>query len=135
MKFKPQSMTLASLLCLALAGCANLQTKPEDAVAQRVQARWQSLIKGDMDAAYKYNSPGYRAVIDLAGFKGRTGIAGRWLDAQVHRVECELPTRCTAVVRLEFISLIPGKSKVRMDTHIDETWLLEDGQWWIFQKI
>jgi len=135
MNFKTHRIALASLLSLALAGCANLQTKPEDAVAQRATARWQALIKGDLDGAYKYSTPGYRAVFDVVAFKGRTGIAGRWLGAQVDRVECDLPTRCKAVVRLEYSTLIPGKSKVKMDTHLDETWLLEDGQWWIFQKV
>jgi len=135
MTIKTHRIALASLLSIALAGCASLQTKPEDAVTQRANARWQALVKGDLEAAYNYSSPGFRAVVDLGGFKGRTGIAGRWLDAQVARVECDLPTRCKAVVRIEYSTLIPGKSKVKMDTHIDETWLLEDGQWWIFQKV
>jgi len=135
MNIKTQRIALASLLSIALAGCANLQTKPEEAVAQRANTRWQALVKGDMDAAYKFSSPGFRAVIDVTGFKGRTGIAGKWLDAQVHKVDCDLPTRCRVVLRLEFITLIPGKSRAKMDTSIDETWLLEEGQWWIFQKI
>ena len=135
MNFKTHRIALASLLSLALAGCANLQTKPEDAVAQRATARWQALIKGDMDTAYKYSTPGYRAVIDVNGFKGRTGILGTWLDAQVYKVECDQPDRCKVVLRLEFSTLIPGKSKLRMDTRLDETWLLEDGQWWIFLQV
>jgi len=135
MNIKIHRIALASLLSLALAGCANFQTKPEDAVAQRATARWQALIKGDMEAAYKFSSPGFRAVIDVAGFKGRTGIAGKWLDAQVNKVECDLLTRCRVVIRLEFSTLIPGRSKSKIDTGIDETWLLEEGQWWIFQRI
>lgn len=118
-----------------LSGCASFQTKPEDAVTQRANERWQALLKGDMAKAYAYSAPGFRAVVDIEGFKGRTGIAGRWLGAQVMNVSCDTPERCKAVIRLEFSTLIPGFSKDRMTTHIDETWLLEDGQWWIFQKV
>jgi hypothetical protein len=88
-----------------------------------------------MAKAYTYSTPGFRAVVDVEGFKGRTGIAGRWLGAQVTSVSCDTPERCKAIIRLEFATLIPGFSKDRMTTHIDETWLLEDGQWWIFQKV
>lgn len=118
-----------------LSGCASLQTKPEDAITQRANERWQALLKGDMAKAYAYSTPGFRAVVEVEGFKGRTGIAGRWLGAQVVNVTCDTPERCKAVIKLEFSTLIPGFSKDRMTTHIDETWLLEDGQWWIFQKV
>lgn len=118
-----------------LSGCASIQTKPEDAVTQRANERWQALLKGDMAKAYAYSTPGFRAVVEVEGFKGRTGIAGRWLAAQVVNVTCDTPERCKAVIKLEFSTLIPGFSKDRMTTHIDETWLLEDGQWWIFQKV
>jgi hypothetical protein len=126
-----------ALICAGtlLGACASLQTKPEDAVTQRANARWQALVKGDMAKAYAYSTPGFRAVVDVEGFKGRTGIAGRWLGAQVTSVSCDTPERCKAIIRLEFSTLMPGFSKDRMTTHIDETWLLEDGQWWIFQKV
>jgi hypothetical protein len=129
-----------SLITLVAAGallsaCATFQTKPEDTVTQRANARWEALVKGDMAKAYTYSTPGFRAVVDLEGFKGRTGIAGRWRSAQVVNVTCDTPERCKAVIKLEFSTLIPGFSKDRMTTHIDETWLLEDGQWWIFQKV
>jgi hypothetical protein len=129
-----------SLITLVAAGsllsaCASFQTKPEDAVTQRANARWEALVKGDMAKAYTYSTPGFRAVVDVEGFKGRTGIAGRWRSAQVVNVTCDTPERCKAVIKLEFSTLIPGFSKDRMITHIDETWLLEDGQWWMFQKV
>ncbi len=130
-------LSLMALICAGtlLGACASLKTKPEDAVTQRANARWEALIKGDMAKAYTYSTSGFRAVVDVEGFKGRTGIAGRWLGAQVTSVSCDTPERCKAIIRLEFSTLIPGFSKDRMNTHIDETWLLEDGQWWIFQKV
>jgi hypothetical protein len=130
-------LSLAALLAAAawLAACASLQSKPEDSVTERANARWQALIQGDMAKAYTYSTSGFRAVVNLENFKSRTGIAGRWHAAQVVNVTCDTPERCKAVIKLEFSTLIPGFSKDRMKTHIDETWLLEDGQWWIFQKV
>ena len=130
-------LSLAALIGAGalLAACASLQTKPEDAVTQRANARWQALLKGDMAKAYTYSSSGFKAVVNLEGFKSRTGIAGRWHAAQVVNVTCDTPERCKAVIKLEFSALIPGRAKDRITTHIDETWLLEDGQWWIFQKV
>jgi hypothetical protein len=130
-------LSLSALLAAGalLAACASLQTKPEVSVTERANTRWQALLKGDMAKAYTYSSPGFRAVVNLDGFKGRTGIAGRWHAAQVVNVTCDTPERCKAVIKLEFSALIPGRAKDRITTHIDETWLLEDGQWWIFQKV
>ena len=118
-----------------LSGCASFQTKPEDAVTQRATQRWQALLKGDIEKAYTFNAPGFRSVVNPADFRARTGIAGRWHSAEVASVSCDTPERCKAVIKLQFSTLIPGHSKDRMTTHIDETWLLEDGQWWIFQKV
>jgi hypothetical protein len=130
-------LSLSALLATGalLAACASLQTKPEDAVTERANARWQALLKGDMAKAYTFSSPGFRAVVNLDGFRARTGIAGRWHSAQVVNVTCDTPERCKAVIKLEFSTLMPGFYKDRMVTHIDETWLLEDGQWWMFQKV
>jgi len=137
MKINFKRAILTGLLCMGIviAGCATFSPKPEEAVTERANARWQALLKGDMDKAYNYSTPGFRAVVDPIGFRSKVGIAGRWWGAQVVRVECDLPTRCKAVVRLEFSTLFSGKGKDRIETHIDETWLFEDGQWWFFQKV
>jgi hypothetical protein len=118
-----------------IAGCASLNVKPEDAVTQRATERWQALVKGQILKAYEYNTPGYKALVTPEGFIGRTGIAGRWLGAEVVRVECAQPTSCKVVIRLDYQALFSGRTTDKLSTHIDETWLLEDGQWWIFQKV
>lgn len=108
---------------------------PEEAITQRANERWNALIAGDMAKAYTFSTPGYRAVVSADAFKNTIGISGRWLDAQVVRVECDTPQRCNAVIRLAFTTLFPGRGRDRIETHINETWLIEDNQWWIFRKI
>lgn len=137
MKMTSRRLGLVALLTAGawLSGCATLQSKPEDAVTQRATERWQALVKGQILKAYEYNTPGYKALVTPEGFIGRTGIAGRWLGAEVVRVECAQPISCKVVIRLDYQALFSGRSTDKLSTHIDETWLLEDGQWWIFQKV
>src|SRR2546427_10094642 len=57
-------------LGVALAGCAGVRvdSAPEEKqrfVAQRAEARWQLLIKGDMAGAYEVPSAGSKATIAL----------------------------------------------------------------------
>ena len=76
---------LASLVvagALALAGCAALQPKtPEEIVTQRVEARWDALIKGDFPAAWAYTQPAYRAIV-IANAAAALTLTGRnWAQA------------------------------------------------------
>ena len=57
-------------------------------MAQRAEARWQSLIKGDLDAAYAYLSEGSKATTPLDVYKSKIRL-GRWRQAKVEKVECE----------------------------------------------
>ena len=61
---------------MALGGCAvfgiSKDSDPaakQKVVAQRAEARWQSLIKGDLDAAYAYLSEGSKATTSLEVYK------------------------------------------------------------------
>jgi len=51
------------------------------------------------------------------------------------KVDCPETTRCLANIRIDFVPLLGGRFGAKINTHIDETWLLEDGQWWVFQSI
>ena len=137
MKITFKKTALAGLLSLGLllTACASIGPKPEDAVTQRANARWAHMVKGEMIKAYDFNTAGYKALVTPESFMGRTGIAGRWLGAKVVSVVCEQPTSCKVLIRLEYQALFSGKTTGKIDTHIDETWLLEDGQWWIFQRV
>jgi len=121
---------------LVLAACASLGGKaPQDQVRQRASERWQALVAGDFTKAYNYSTPGYRAVVNADAFRGRHGTAVKWVGSEVVSVKCPEATRCLANIRLEVQPLLGGRFGDKIDTHIDETWLLEDGQWWVFQSI
>jgi hypothetical protein len=109
--------------------------KPEDQVRQRATERWQALIAGQFSQAYTFNTPGFRAVVTPDGYRNRFGGAVSWTGVEVIRVECPEANKCQAELRIDFKPTLSLQNSGKLSTHIDETWLLEDGKWWFFQKI
>lgn len=121
---------------LLLAACATLDSKPPaDQVRQRAADRWQALVAGDLNRAYGYGTPGYRAVVSPEGFRGRIGSGGTWVGAEIMDVNCPEAIKCIARVRIDFKPFMGRRYGDKISTHSDETWLFEDGQWWLFQSI
>ncbi len=137
MKFFPSLHSAGALAALALvAGCAAMGPQaPEDAVKVRASARWAALLKPDMSAAYSYMAPGYRKVHDEQAYRMRRGSAVKWTGAEVVDVRCPEATKCIAKVRIEAKPFLGRKFGDTIVTHAEETWLLEDGQWWLFEKL
>lgn len=130
-------VTVCSSLAAAivLSACASMgASAPQDQVKQRATERWQALVAGDFDKAYSYNTPGFHALVTPAAYRGRIGSAVKWLGAEVTRVDCPEPTKCDVQIRLVYRPVLGG-GKGSYSTYLDETWLLEDGKWWIFQPI
>lgn len=125
------SVVLTLSACASLGGGGN----PQEQVRQRANERWQALVKGEISRAYSYNAPGFRAVVTQDGYRNRIGSSVTWLGAEVIRVECPEADKCTAVVRIDYKPVMMRQNNDKFSTHVDETWLLEDGQWWFFQKM
>ncbi len=134
---RPWSGWLALLASLALSACASVGSSksPEEQVRQRAAERWQALIAGEFSRAYTYITPGFRAIISPDGYRNRIGNALTWVGSEVVSVNCPEASKCLARLRLDYKLLLPGKNMDKITAHVDETWLLEDGQWWIFQDI
>ena len=116
---------------LALGGCAGLGiSKDSDpaakqkVVAQRAEARWQSLIKGDLDAAYAYLSEGSKATTPLEVYKSKIR-PGRWRQARVEKVECE-----AEVCKVEMQITLDHKLMKGIQTPLNESWIIEKGSAW-----
>ncbi len=125
---------LLAVAALALAGCAALTPRtPEEIVAQRVEERWDALIKGDFPKAWTYTQPAYRAIVKQADYRKSFGVAGQWRGVQVHGVECEAE-RCKARIRLTTRVLIPDFKRQDVVGIVDETWVRVDGSWWYYQN-
>lgn len=121
---------------LALTACAGMSTSsPEDPVAARANARWKSLVALDFDAAYTYAAPGYRALVPLQTYRSRTASAVQWRAAEVSKVECPEESRCIVNIKLSFTPPLIKPRDTVVNSYFDETWIKEDGQWWIFLDV
>lgn len=123
---------LAVAAAATLAGCATPPTTPEGIVAQRAQARWDAILSGDLQKAYGFLSPASRAITPFQTWIG-TGIptATRWKAAQVVKVDCDAPERCKARVNIDHQPLVFGGTLGTISSAVDETWLIDNGVWWL----
>jgi len=125
----------ASLLCVA--GCAGMSpgitkdTPPEEKqklVAARAEARWQALIKGDLETAYSYLSPGSRATTSLALYKAKVK-PGMWHQAKVDKITCE-----GELCQVTMIITYDAKRMKGIETPLVETWVIENGTpWYVYR--
>jgi hypothetical protein len=130
-----QATTIAAvtLAVVTAAGCAGLggisKDSPPDekraAVTERVNARWAALMKGDMETAYTFFSPASRQLLTLGTYKQQARGSG-FRNAEVTKVDCQ-PETCevTVLVTLDHRKM-PG-----LQSPVDETWVLENGKYWL----
>jgi len=125
-------LLLAAAAAALLAGCASTPSTPEQAVAARANARWQAQIAGDFEKAYGYLSPASRALTPYTVWRG--GIRGftNWKSAEVVSVTCETSEKCIARVKVVHEPVMLRRSLGSIDSAVDETWLLDGGEWWFF---
>ena len=128
-------MPIAAAVVLFAAGCASLgASKPEDAVKQRAEAYWKARAAGQVDKAYELTSPSYRKVHTFDQFKMQFGNGASIKGVSVIKVDCEAE-KCTVRTKVEAAPALMGVSVGTIAAHLDEIWLLEDGQWWRYQDI
>lgn len=116
------------LSLLVAGGCAMLDSRPpEEIVKARAQLRWDALLKGDLDGAYGYLSPGSRAVNSADAYKSSIR-AGFWKAAAVEKVLCSGES-CEVQTQIEYV--VRGS---RVKTPLAETWIRQQGNWWYVLK-
>ncbi|MEO8565279.1 MAG: hypothetical protein ABI541_02765, partial [Betaproteobacteria bacterium] len=124
-------LAAGAVATMALGGCAGIAgfgiskdsdpTAKQKVVAQRAEARWQSLIKGDLDAAHAYLSEGSKATTPLDVYKAKIR-PGLWRQAKVEKVECEAEV-CKVQMQITF----DHKLMKGIETPLNESWIIEKG--------
>jgi hypothetical protein len=127
----------ALLACMGflLTACASMLSPrtPEEQVQTRADKRWGLMIKRDFAKAYDYLTPYKRATTTREGYLREMGDGSSWLGYEVTSVTCEQQL-CKTSVRLDVASPMPSKFGSKITTHIDEEWVLVDGEWWFSQR-
>jgi hypothetical protein len=133
--FSVFSRHLAALLIASvLAGCASMSGSPDAIVRARATELSRARIANDFDAAYLLTAPSFRAVTPLAGYKSTFVGPVQWTAAEVVSVTCETEDKCEARIKVEAKTLfkLGGRQVPPISTYLDESWIRENGQWWLF---
>ncbi len=97
-------------------------------VTERVNARWDLLIKGDMDAAYQFFSAGSKEAVSLKVYKA-TVKPGMWRAVRIDGMDCDAEI-CQVRMTLTYDHrLMKG-----IQTPFRETWILEKGNAWFVYR-
>ena len=134
-KIRALTQALGRLSCVALgvalAACAGISVNsPPEAkqkvVAERAQARWELLIKGDVDGAYQYLSVGSKAATPPGLYKAKIK-PGMWRGAKVDKVDCEAEI-CKVQMLITYDFRAPRGGVMKgIETPVPETWIIENG--------
>ncbi len=136
--------SMACVVALSLAACATVPTdlKPSDSeqwreyqrpvLMARAEARWDALIKGDLEKVYAYTTPEYRTVVSLQQDKGKYGRVLSWRMARAVNVSYDAPTVATVSVEVTYRVDLPGTGGEMIETQkaITEKWIYTDREWW-----
>jgi hypothetical protein len=99
-----------------------------EAVTTRVNARWDALIKGDLDGAYALLSPASREATTLDQFRKHTRKQG-FRAAKIDAVECGADLCIVKLMITYDHRLMKG-----IQTPMEETWVFEKGQPWLVYR-
>lgn len=115
-----------------LGGCSS--PPPEEVVGQRAVERWQALAQRDMEKAYGYLSPGYRAVNSLELYQARIGDAVQWKGATVKNIAC-VDNTCDVTLTLRYrYATPPTGNYYEGERPMEEKWTQAEGQWWLLPE-
>ena len=136
-------LALREWLCVALvgavAGCAtgpgtgslNKDSPPEvkrAVLTERINARWDALIKGDVDQAYTFLSQASKDAYPLNVYKVKVR-PGLWRSVKIDSVDCD-GTICWAKMLLTY----DHRTMKGVQTPFTESWIIEKGNaWFIYQ--
>lgn len=99
-----------------------------DLVSARVNARWDALIRGDLDAAYAYSSPGTKQAMTLERFKRITRKEG-FRSATIDKMDCDAVHCDVGLTVIYDVGKVKG-----LRTTLKEPWVIENGQAWYVDR-
>lgn len=126
---------LTSCSLLLLSACATT-ARTENVIEERAMARWETLLSGDLAAAWEYLSPGYRSSVSSERYQQSVVIKRvKWTGARYIESDC-IETTCKVKISIDYTlhGAIPGVQSFTGTQAIEESWLLVDGKWYLVPK-
>jgi hypothetical protein len=104
------------------------------ALKSRVEARWNALISGDLELAYKLMSANSRKIYSLADFRQDTK-PGRWKRVTVVGAKCEEKELCLVTVGVVVGYRVKNAGEIDTEVLRSEDWIFSEGDWYFVRKI
>jgi len=129
------SVVVFAVASALLSGCASLQSTPEETVQKLSNQRWQHLLARNYEKAYAMAVPSYRKLKSFDYYRDNMlAVPVRWKSAEFVRAQCG-PQTCKVTVKVVSQLMLPTRFKGPLESAFDETWVFEDGQWWMYEAI
>ena len=110
---------------------SHVKLPKETELRERVQARWDAVIKGDLDRAYGFETPEYRKAYTEQEYKEEFGRRVRWHVATLKDLRYDQPDEVEAIIMLDYSFALPGGDQMARTTgQFTERWVYSDDQWW-----
>jgi hypothetical protein len=111
------------------AGAAIAPEAKRELVTKRVNARWDAMIRGDLDAVYALLSPTSKATTTLEQFKRVTRKEG-FREAKIEQIDCDVEV-CKVMLKVTYDHpLVKG-----IPAPMVETWVFDKGEaWYVFRE-
>lgn len=120
------------LLMIGMVVAADAVTaSPEQALRERVQARWDALIQRDFPTAYQFETPAYRDLYTEEDYLRGFGSTVIWEKAAVEQLAVDEEDAASVQVQLQYtipeyaVRGLPG-----VTSRVTERWIQVDGEWW-----
>ncbi|MGI9289781.1 MAG: hypothetical protein ACR2QG_00730 [Gammaproteobacteria bacterium] len=129
---KPGSFFMMLVVLFVVSACATTPQAEPKGVAQLAQERWDTLLSGDLGAAYEYLSPGYRSSVNSMQYQRKVLLQKvRWTGAEFVSSDC-LESTCKVQISLDFslIGVLPGVRRFDGNQSVEENWIKSEGRWW-----
>jgi hypothetical protein len=101
----------------------------QKAAMQRANARWQAVINGKPEDAYAFLSSGSKAVTSLDAYKRQARLTG-FRTADVKSAVCE-EQLCKVTVDI----ILDHRVMKGIPYQLDESWILENGEYWYVWRL
>jgi hypothetical protein len=124
-------LLLIPVSAVFLISCATPMARQPD-IGVLAQERWDTLLSGDLNAAYQYLSPGYRSSVSSIAYQRQVLTQKvQWTGAEYIGSDC-LESSCKVQISLDFslISVLPGVRRFDGNHTIEENWVKTEGKWW-----
>lgn len=115
-----------------LSACTTTSSKSEG-IEERVNARWNALLTGDLAGAYEYLSPGFRSSVSSLDYQRSLLLKKvRWEGGEYIESECD-DTTCNVTVLLQYrvAGALPGVRSYEGKQQVTETWIKIDNVWYL----